>query len=439
MAWRRRATAVSAGLLLAWIACPVMASGGKEAAAADEKGGTLTYWSPFGGDSAKWDQWRIGEFEKANPDVKVNVVFVPDAGMGSGKLLAAVAGGDPPDLVLASNASAAYSFAANGTFQPWDPYVSRLTLQVKDLLPGMKDMTQYQGKTYLLPADSNVILLYMNSKMFREAGLDPARPPATIADLDAMAARLDKMGGSGIERFGFLPWLDYGGQAFYWPWMFGSTIYDSKANKLSVSDQPMVDVYRWMAKYAQKRNPTEIKTFVSGFGALFSPDHSFMTGKIGMDVNGNWFTNAMRIYAPNVEYAVAKVPAPAGGRVGGTVFNSNVYGLPKGAKHPGLAIRFFNFGETTKVLANDFDIWRSIPTNDKQFDEVSWTIKGDPIYKLERELANSPNSGHPALTKVSAQLGNELNALRDEVIYSNKDPLPLLQALQSKFEKMLTQ
>ena len=29
-----------------------------------------------------------------------------------------------------------------------------------------------------------------------------------------------------------------------------------------------------------------------------------------MTVVGNWFTNALRIYAPNIEYAVAKVPAP---------------------------------------------------------------------------------------------------------------------------------
>ena len=113
--------------------------------------------------------------------------------------------------------------------------------------------------------------------------------------------------------------------------------------------------------------------------------------------------------------------------------------LPKGAKRPDLAYRFYNFCITTAISANNFDIWRSIPTNNKQFDEVSWTKKGDPIYKIERELANSPNSGHAALTKVAAQLGDDLNALRDDVIYNNKDPLPLLQALQSKFEKQLAQ
>jgi multiple sugar transport system substrate-binding protein len=402
-------------------------------------GGTITYWSPFGGDSLKWDQWRIGEFQKDNPGVTVNLVATPSGGITNGKLLAAIAGGDAPDIVLSDNASAAYSFAANGTAVPFD--MAKMTLKIADMLPGMKEVTQVNGKTCILPADSNVIMLYMNKKVFKDAGLDVSKPPKTLAELDAMAVKIDKFTSSSIDRFGFIPWLDYGGNdnAFYWPFMFGAKIYDTQAKKLYLTEKPMADVYRWMNTYARKKSPTEMKSFTSAFGALFSPDHPFMTGKVGMTVVGNWFTNALRIYAPNIEYAVAKVPVPAGGRVGATVFQSNVWMIPKGAKNTELVYQFVNYCQTTKVLANDFDIWRSIPTNDKQFNEVSWTVKGDPIYKIERELANSLQSGHAGLTKVAAELQNDLNALRDDVIYNNKDPQPLLQALQTKFEAELAQ
>jgi multiple sugar transport system substrate-binding protein len=436
MTRRQWASAIVIGLFVAVVSFPLFGSGSKEGTAATSGGGTINYWSPFGGDSLKWDQWRIGEFEKDNPGVKVNLVATPSGGITTGKLLAAIAGGDAPDIVLSDNASAAYSFAANGTAEPWD--MSKITLKIADMLPGMRAVTQINGKTYILPMDSNVILLYMNKKVFADAGLDTNNPPKTLADLDALASKLDKFSGSNIERFGFIPWLDYGNDnAFYWPWMFGATIYDTATGKLNLTSKAMVDVYSWMNKYAQKKSPTEMKSFTSGFGALFSPDHPFMTGRVAMTVVGNWFTNALRIYAPNVEYAVAKVPTPPGGREGGTVFQSNVWMIPKGAKRPDLVYRFVNYCETTKILSNDFDIWRSIPTNDKQFDEISWTKKGDPIYKIERELANSPNSGHAALTKVAAQLGNDLNDLRDQVIYNNENPLPLLQALQAKFEQQL--
>jgi multiple sugar transport system substrate-binding protein len=308
------------------------------------------------------------------------------------------------------------------------------------MLPGMQEVTQINGQTCLLPQDSNVIMLYMNVKVFKEAGLDVKKPPKTLDELDALAAKLDKYTSSSIDRFGFVPWLDCGNDnPFYWGWMFGAKIYDTRSKKLFLTETPLVNVYKWMNKYAQKKSPTEMKSFTSAFGALFSPDHPFMTGKVAMTVVGNWFTNALRTYAPNIEYAVAKVPVPAGGRVGGTIFQSNVFLLPKGAKRQDLAYRFYNFCITTKISANNFDIWRSIPTNNKQFGEVSWTKKGDPIYKIERELSNSPNSGHAALTKVAAQLGDDLNALRDDVIYNNKDPLPLLQGLQDKFEKQLAE
>ena len=437
MSKRTWATVLLAMVMMAAVAFPVLASGGSESAGASGTG-TLTYWSPFGGDSLKWDQWRVGEFEKANPGVKVNLVATPAGGVNTGKLLAAIAGGDAPDIALSDNASAAYSFAANGTAIPWD--MSKITLKIADMLPGMQEVTQIDGKTYLLPQDSNVIMLYMNKKTFADAGLDTNNPPKTLDELDVLAAKLDKYTSSSIDRFGFIPWMDYGNDnPFYWGWMFGAKIYDTHSKKLFLTEQPLVNVYKWMNKYAQKKSPTEMKGFTSGFGALFSPDHPFMTGKVAMTVVGNWFTNPLRIYAPNIEYAVAKVPVPAGGRAGGTIFQSNVFLLPKGAKRADLAYRFYNFCITTAISANNFDIWRSIPTNNKQFDEVSWTQKGDPIYKIARELANSPNSGHAALTKVAAQLGDDLNALRDDVIYNNKDPLPLLQSLQSKFEKQLAQ
>ena len=244
MSKRTWSTVLLAMVMMAAVAFPVLASGGSESGGASGTG-TLTYWSPFGGDSLKWDQWRVGEFEKANPGVKVNLVATPAGGVNTGKLLAAIAGGDAPDIALSDNASAAYSFAANGTAIPWD--MSKITMKISDMLPGMKEVTQIDGKTYLLPQDSNVILLYMNKKTFADAGLDTNNPPKTLDELDALAAKLDKYDSNSITRFGFIPWLDYGNDnAFYWGWMFGAKIYDTQSKKLFLTEQPLVNVYKWM-------------------------------------------------------------------------------------------------------------------------------------------------------------------------------------------------
>ena len=71
------------------------------------------------------------------------------------------------------------------------------------------------------------------------------------------------------------------------------------------------------------------------------------------------------------------------------------------------------------------------------FDDVSWTKNGDAIYKLERELANSPLTGHPALCLVSTELDKQLANVRDECVFNNRDPLPLLREVQERLQPEL--
>ncbi len=408
-------------------------------AGAKELSGTFTYWSCFSGDSMKWDQGRIDAFNKENPNIQCKAQFVTDsAGINNGKLLAAIAGGNAPDLIIADDYSSAYSFAANGSFESWTPYLSAAGINLDDFIAGFKDVIYYKDTPYLIPQDGNALMLYYNTDMFTEAGLDPNSPPTTLKQLDEYADKLSvKDSGGNYSRFGFIPWLDSGNDAFVWPFFFGNNVYDSSTGKLTITDQNITDCYSWMRSYAQKYNPEKIQAFVSGAGGMFSPDHPFMTGKVAMTVTGNWFTNALKIYAPNVKYKVAPVPTPEGGRSNCTTVNANVFAIPKGAKNADLAAYFLKYALQPEVNAINFDQWRSFPTIDKSFEEVSWTKNNDATYALERKLVNSPDSGMPALCKVSAQLSVDINALRDSVIYNDKEPLPLLKALQDKMQAEL--
>lgn len=68
----------------------------------------------------------------------------------------------------------------------------------------------------------------------------------------------------------------------------------------------------WIQGYAKKYDPEKINAFTSGLGQMFSPDHPFMTGKVGMTITGNWFSEALKEYAPEVPYEVCAVPVPEG-------------------------------------------------------------------------------------------------------------------------------
>jgi ABC-type glycerol-3-phosphate transport system substrate-binding protein len=401
--------------------------------------GQLLYWSCFGGDSLIWENWRVGEFEKAYSNIKVTVQSVPEAGMNNGQLLAAIAGRNPPDVLVADNAVTAYGFAGQGAFEPWDPYLAAINLTVDSFFPGFKSLMQYDGKTYLLPQDSNVIMLYLNTDMIAEAGLDINNYPTNLVELADWSEKLTRRDAAGrITRYGFIPWLDHPGEApTTWPFMFGAEIYNPETNKLELTDPRVVASFQWMREWAQNYDPVAIRGFTQTAGGFFSPDHLFFQDKLAMTVTGNWVTNAIRIYAPDVKYTVVPIPVPPGGRERSTPLQSNVFAIPKGSKRPDLAALLYKFTQQAEINADNFDNWRSIPVMDRLFDDVSWTKKNDPIYKLEREIANSPKSAHPALCPVSAELNQALIALRDDVIFNNRDPLPLLQALQNRLQPEL--
>ncbi|GHU24036.1 hypothetical protein FACS1894172_08600 [Spirochaetia bacterium] len=407
--------------------------------AQQQSGGTLYYWSAFTGDSMTWDQWRVNEFLKENPTVKVEMQSVPEsAGVRNGKLLAAIAGGTGPDLIVADDYIPTFGFVGQGAFEPWDPYLESIGLSLDSFMPGFRDLMEYNGHIYLLPQDSNVIMLYINTDMAAAAGLDINNYPKTIDELNDWTTRLTVLGANGaVERYGYIPWLDSTEDPTFWPFMFGAEMYIKDTNKLDLTDPRVVAAFNWQREFAQRFNPSQIRGFTQSAGGLFSPDHPFFTGKVAMTVIGNWATNALRTYAPNINYTCVPIPVPAGGRERSTPLGSNVFAIPRGAKNKELAAKFFKFTQDARINADNFDQWRSIPTVDAVFDNVSWTRQQDPIYLLERELANSPKSAHPALCAVSAQLVSELRAVRDDIIYNNRDPEPLLREVQNKLQPEL--
>ncbi|MBU7591221.1 ABC transporter substrate-binding protein [Metabacillus halosaccharovorans] len=402
---------------------------------ADGNSKEFTYWYPWGGDSEKWDKDRIADYEKEK-GTKVNAVYVPD-GITNGKLLSAISGGNPPDLVLGdgNDYQLAYSLAAQGALEPLDEYLEAAGFDENSVLDGFKDVMKLpDGKTYILPQDSNVNLLYYNVDMFEAAGLDPDNPPKTIEELDKAAEALTKLKDDGsFETIGFIPWIDAGEDPYTWPWAFGANMYDTESKKVTLNEQPMVDAFKWMDTYAKKYDPEKIKSFTSGFGGAFSPDHPFMTGKVAMTVSGNWFANALKIYSPDTNYKVAAIPASPGGRKDSTVFGTNVFFIPKGSKNPQAAINFALYGNQDKVLADNINIWRSISIWKEKSDAIEWD--NDPVYETVLKVAASPDSGHPALTAVSSEMGDELTSIRDGVIYNHEDPAELLQKAQEKLQE----
>ena len=126
-------------------------------------------------------------FEKANPDIKVNLEFVPYEGLRDKTLLAQGSGGY--DVVLFDVIWPA-EFATNHVLMD---VTDRVTPEMnKGIFPGAWTTVDYQGRKYGLPWILDTKYLFYNKDILAKAGI--ASPPKTWAELVQDAKTIKEKG-----------------------------------------------------------------------------------------------------------------------------------------------------------------------------------------------------------------------------------------------------
>jgi multiple sugar transport system substrate-binding protein len=247
----------------------------------------IRYWHNFGaGLSADVHTKQIKMFLDANQTYGVEATFVPTT-VGtqlSDKLIAAISGGDPPDAArfdrFIVTSWAAKGFLTDVTAKAQSDKVT----QDKFIKEGWDEAT-YKSKLYAVPFDTDLRGLYYNKKHFQEAGLDPNKPPTTIAELDSYAEKLTKKDGAKYTRLGFVPWVKQGA-LYTWAWVYGGELYDKEKDQISLDNPKVVKALEWMVSYAKKYNVDTLDVIAAAFGP--NDQDPFVTGLVSMVSDGDW-------------------------------------------------------------------------------------------------------------------------------------------------------
>ena len=176
-------------------------------------------------------QWAEEAFEAANPDVDIMIEQFPGSSLKDFeiKLRLRFASGQAPDL-FHLNENVAAELAALGLLAPAPPAIVE-TVETNSLNAMVRRGSYFDGTCYGIVSDAVWTALYYNKDMFREAGLDPERPPRNWDELLAYADRLTVRredgtpvrAGLSLRKAGFKAgtaekWLTFlysaGGQAF---------------------------------------------------------------------------------------------------------------------------------------------------------------------------------------------------------------------------------
>jgi len=170
----------------------------------------ITVWHPWGKDQAKGLQNMVESYHRTQNRVRVRLVFSPTDLSTNQKFFTAIAAGKPPDVSFVDGTQVA-QWAEWKALTPLDKYIQRDKVRPHDFYPPCWTQALYRDKVWALTycADPNFAFCW-NKAEFRRAGLDPDKPPRTIADLDRMATALNQDKDERLLKLGLIPWNQYG-------------------------------------------------------------------------------------------------------------------------------------------------------------------------------------------------------------------------------------
>ena len=206
----KRIVAVLRGLAIALLtaAVPALAQAPAEV--------PFYYPVAVGGPITKIIDGLAADFEKENPSVKLKPIYSGSYQESLTKVLTAVKGGDSPvtSILLSTDM---FTLIDEDAIVPFDDLIKTPDDQawLKSFYPAFMENSQTGGKTWGIPFQRSTIVLYYNKEAFKEAGLDPNRPPANWKEQVEYAQKLTKRDASGkvtqwgmeIPSTGFPYWL----------------------------------------------------------------------------------------------------------------------------------------------------------------------------------------------------------------------------------------
>jgi len=203
-----KGTAATAGALIA-----------KPAIAQSTTEGSFFYPVAVGGPITKLIDTFAAGFEKENPSIKLKPIYAGTYQETIVKMLTAHKSGNPPTTAVLLSTDM-FTLIDEDAIVPIDDFVQTDDDKawLKSFFPAFMLNSQTGGKTWGAPFQRSTVVLYWNKDLFKEAGLDPDKAPATWAEQTALAQKLTKTDGSGgatqwgiqVPSSGFPYWLFQG-------------------------------------------------------------------------------------------------------------------------------------------------------------------------------------------------------------------------------------
>lgn len=319
----------------------------------------------------------LSEFEKENPDIKVDFMHIPQNYFQKIHLL--FASNTAPDVIFINNLYLPI-YANAGLLEE---------LNTDDnFYPQSLNALSWQGKLYAIPRDVSNLVIYYNKDMFLKKHIPFPKQNWTFDDFLQTSKKLTDKNTFGIsfeeDPLFYLPYLMSNGGGFF----------PEEINK--AESQEAINFYADLRnKYhtAPKKNESASATMAQ----------LFLQERIGMYLSGRWMVPKLREEA-SFDWDIAQFPKGTKGSI--VQLDASGWAISKSSKHKAEALKLINylsdeksiekFTQSGLIVPARKDVANSQsflngqkPKNAKVFIEIIETSKPTPVTVNYREILDN--------------------------------------------------
>ncbi|PKL74187.1 MAG: sugar ABC transporter substrate-binding protein, partial [Candidatus Melainabacteria bacterium HGW-Melainabacteria-1] len=236
----------------------------------------------------------IEEFRRANPEIQLKLMHVPDKYFQ--KMHALLAANLAPDVMFLNNINFPV-YASNDAFLDLGPRLSQSQLlKADDFYPQTLEGFRWQGQIQGIPRDASNLVVFYNKALFKQANVPLPQADWTLDEMVATAKQLtrDADGDGHPEQFG-ISFQDYFLFWFPYVWSAGGDLFNADRSRFTLSEPAALAGLQFAADLRHKHHvaPTKAEAGSTTMSQLF------MQGKLAMILNGRW---AVPLYRQNLTF-----------------------------------------------------------------------------------------------------------------------------------------
>jgi multiple sugar transport system substrate-binding protein len=354
----------------------------------------------------------VAEYDKNHPEVSISVV----GGIDDPKIVSAIRGGNAADVTSSFDSTNVGNYCTSGAWLNLKPLLDKDHISLSLFPKTSVYYTSYKGVQCALPFLADTWGLYYNKTLLAKAGIKS--PPKTFDELTKYAKKLTQKNKDGsLKVVGFNPSRTFYAEnsAVNYGHLFGAKWLDSNGKSNLAKDPGWTKYLKWSKSLIDWYGADKLKRWQAKVGDEFSASNAFETGKLAMQIDGEWRVAFIAAEHPELKYATAPMPVDAAhkGLYGSNNVNGTIIGIPKTTKHKAEAWALVKYLTTNShPLALFSNGIRNVPTTKASLN--SKEIKPDPHFKTFLKIFGNPKNTTFPITPVGSAFGTYFNNFIDK-------------------------